>query len=167
MTNIIETYKKIIHRHSVTQLVYSPSKEQWSISQVIDHCIAVAEEYLESAIDCLNESNEQSEGKTEFGDKLFTNGGFPPIKIKLPKEMNAAPKNSENKDALLTRLDDLANSMNAAEVNIRKTNPRLKLQHGGFGWLNAREWFELIDMHFRHHLRQIDAMDQKIKWNQI
>ncbi|MNG40670.1 hypothetical protein D3C84_1293620 [compost metagenome] len=37
-----------------------------------------------------------------------------------------------------------------------------KVQHGGFGWLNAREWYGLVDMHFLHHLRQKNELEQSL-----
>lgn len=40
------------------------------------------------------------------------------------------------------------------EPLVRSANPDVKLRHGGFGWLNAQEWHDLIEMHTRHHLRQ-------------
>jgi hypothetical protein len=35
-----------------------------------------------------------------------------------------------------------------------------KVQHRAMGYLNAEEYFQLIDMHFRHHLWQKERIDQ-------
>ncbi|MEW5597133.1 DinB family protein, partial [Peribacillus frigoritolerans] len=35
-----------------------------------------------------------------------------------------------------------------------------KVQHRRMGYLNAEEYFQLIEMHFRHHLRQKERIDR-------
>ncbi len=30
--------------------------------------------------------------------------------------------------------------------------------HPRFGALNAQDWFMLVEMHYRHHLRQLDRL---------
>lgn len=35
-----------------------------------------------------------------------------------------------------------------------------KTKHPGFGYLNAAEWVQVIDMHFRHHLRQKRRLEE-------
>ncbi|WP_325167484.1 hypothetical protein [Lederbergia citri] len=48
------------------------------------------------------------------------------------------------------------------ESEVDNINPNCKVEHGGFGWLNAREWYDLVGMHFRHHLRQKDELEQRL-----
>ncbi|MBT2770920.1 hypothetical protein J7J47_01565 [Halomonas sp. ISL-60] len=38
-----------------------------------------------------------------------------------------------------------------------------KVLHPGFGALNAKEWFLLIEMHYRHHLSQLERLKQNLK----
>jgi len=35
-----------------------------------------------------------------------------------------------------------------------------KTPHPAFGYLNAREWYQIIPMHFHHHLRQKSRLDK-------
>ncbi len=119
-----------------------------------DHLILVALEYLKNVEACKVSKEEQKLGKTEFGENLFKNGGFPPIKIKLPDELNAPPNNSDCNEVLMRRLEQVEKKMQYWQFTVDQINPNDKVKHGGFGWLNAREWYDLVDMHFRHHLRQ-------------
>ncbi|MGE6489121.1 hypothetical protein [Paenisporosarcina sp. NPDC076898] len=48
------------------------------------------------------------------------------------------------------------------ESKVNNINPNNKVEHGGFGWLKAREWYDLVGMHFRHHLRQKDELESYI-----
>jgi hypothetical protein len=119
-----------------------------------DHLIVVAHEYLDNVETCTTLTVEQPLGKTEFGEQLFRNAGFPPIKIRLPDELNSPPNNSDSKEKLISRMDQLIQRMSHWESKLVYFNPNNKVEHGGFGWLNAKEWYDLVGMHFRHHLRQ-------------
>jgi hypothetical protein len=159
---LIETYKSDLQNYSVEQLRHIPEAGVWSLCQMYDHVILVAHEYLDQLESCASASEEQTLGKTEFGEKLFRNGGFPPIKLRLPDEMNAPPNNSETNEELMRRVDQVIERMKDWEGKVDTINPNYKIKHGGFGWLNAREWYDLIGMHFRHHLRQKSELEQRL-----
>ncbi|WP_394190910.1 DinB family protein [Paenisporosarcina quisquiliarum] len=159
---LIETYKGFLEEYSPEQLRHIPKQGVWSINQMYDHLIVVAHEYLDSVEACALAAGEQKKGKTEFGEYLFNIGGFPPIKIKLPDEMNAPPNNSKMKEDIMLELDQLMKRMKELKKIVDETNPNYKDKHGGFGWLNAQEWFALVGMHFRHHLRQKYELDQQL-----
>jgi hypothetical protein len=46
------------------------------------------------------------------------------------------------------------------ETKVDYIQPTNKVKHGGFGWLNAKEWYDLVGMHFRHHVRQKDELER-------
>ncbi|MDQ0430163.1 MULTISPECIES: hypothetical protein [Caryophanaceae] len=48
-------------------------------------------------------------------------------------------------------------------MKLASIDPNHKVEHGGFGWLNAKEWHKLVDMHFRHHLRQKEELESYLK----
>lgn len=132
-----------------------------------DHIIVVAHEYLDCMENCSVQKEEQSLGKTEFGQLLFDQGGFPPIKIRLPDEWNQPPNNSDSKETLTNRLDGLLSRLRESERQLEAINPNFKVKHDGFGWLNAQEWYELVGMHSRHHLRQKSELDQRLELNDL
>ena len=159
---LIETYKSFLQKYSLEQLRLIPEQGVWSICQMYDHLIVVAHEYLDSVEVCATAVGEQKQGKTEFGDYLFNIGGFPPIKIKLPAEFDTPPDNTKSKDDIMLELDQLMKRMKELKLIADGINPNYKDEHGGFGWLNAQEWFALVGMHFRHHLRQKYELNQKL-----
>jgi len=59
-------------------------------------------------------------------------------------------------------MDQLIQRFKQLESRVDLINPNKKVEHGGFGWLNAREWYDLIGMHFRHHIRQKDELEKKL-----
>jgi len=159
---VIEKYKSYLQNYSLEQLRYITAEGVWSIGQMYDHLILVAHEYLDNVETCASAKVEQKLGKSEFGEQLYKIGGFPPIKIKLPDELNTPPSNSDSKENLISRLDQVMQRLRQWESEVDVINPNYKVKHGGFGWLNAREWYDLVSMHFRHHLRQKCELEQKI-----
>lgn len=160
--NLFITFKSDLYNYSLEQLRYNSEKEVWSIGQMYDHLILVAHEYLNNMETCATLIEEQSLGKTQFGEQLFRNGGFPPIKIRLPDELNSPPNNSGSKEELICRMDQVIQRLSQWESKVDYINPHNKVEHGGFGWLNAREWYDLVGMHFLHHLRQKDELESYI-----
>ncbi|MCT4783348.1 MULTISPECIES: DinB family protein [Exiguobacterium] len=151
---ILSQFKDDLDGYTERQLRYQAADDIWSIGQMYDHIIVVAEEYADEIKRCLASTEEQPLGKTEFGERLFQAGGFPPMKIRLPDEMNQPPNNTDKRELLERRIDALLSRLERLEPFVRSANPYVKAQHGGFGWLNAQEWYALIEMHTRHHLRQ-------------
>lgn len=151
---LLAAFKNDLANYSLEQLRYISGEGVWSLGQMYDHLMLVAHEYLDSVKLCEETEVKQGLGKTKFGEELFERGEFPPIKIKLPDEMNAPPNNSDSKKELIRRMEELMDRMAKWELEVDKIDPHRKVEHGGFGWLNAKEWYELVGMHFQHHLRQ-------------
>jgi hypothetical protein len=159
---LFTTFKSDLSNYSLKQLRYISKEGVWSIGQMYDHLIVVAHEYLDNMETCATLNEEQPLGKTQFGEQLFRDGGFPPIKIKLPDKLNSPPNNSDSHEDLIIRMDELIQRMGQWESKVDDINPNHKVKHGGFGWLNAKEWYHLVGMHFRHHLRQKDELESYI-----
>ncbi|MDX1700507.1 MAG: DinB family protein [Melioribacteraceae bacterium] len=159
---LLITFKSDLYNYSLEQLRYNSEEGVWSIGQMYDHLILVAHEYLNNMEVCAALNEEQTLGKTQFGEQLFRNGGFPPIKIRLPDELNSPPNNSDSKEELVSRMGQVIQRLSQWESKVDYINPNNKVEHGGFGWLNAREWYDLVGMHFRHHLRQKDELESFI-----
>ncbi|MEH7388277.1 DinB family protein [Bacillus sp. JJ1521] len=163
-SSLLIHFKSELHGYSLEQLRYISEEGVWSIGQMYDHLILVAHEYLDNLEKCATSSEEQPLGKTQFGEELYKNGGFPPIKIRLPDELNSPPNNSDSKEKLICRMDQLIQRMSQWESKVDDFNSSYKFEHGGFGWLNAKEWYDLVGMHFRHHLRQKDELENRMRF---
>ncbi|MGI2329380.1 DinB family protein [Planococcus sp. YIM B11945] len=164
-TEVLYTLKKDLNNYSPEQLRHIPEEGVWSIGQMYDHIVLVAHEYLDNVEICAAANEEQLLGKTPFGKELFKNKRFPPIKIKLPDEMNSPPNNTDSKEDLINRMEGLIQRLRRQESEVEAISPYYKVEHGGFGWLNAREWFDLVEMHSRHHLRQKEELESYLRKN--
>lgn len=133
----------------------------WTIGQVGDHLGRVADLLLGGAETCA-----QGEGERrgfQFGPWFMcAMGSFPPIKIR-PKKVDAEMQallepESFTKDQFVARLEQdierargLVDAVAAADPAIRGTHP-VGVRP------NARQWYQMAEMHLRHHLRQLDRL---------
>lgn len=160
---VLSKFKQDLVTYSPEQLRSIPEEGVWSIGQMYDHLIVVAHEYLDNVAVCSEAQQQDRLEKTPAGKELFHNKGFPPIKIRLPDEMNAPPNNSNSQEELINRMEKLIQRLEYWESKVAEISPERKAKHGGFGWLNAREWLDLVEMHSRHHLRQKEELERYLE----
>lgn len=158
---VIDLYKSDLTRYSIGQLRYVSEQGVWSIGQMYEHVLLTALHYLDQVQKCASAIEEKRQGKTDAGKQLFEAGSFPAVKIKLPNGPGNTPSNLKTVDDLMRGFDSVLMRMSKWEEKLNTINPNYKVRHDGFGWLNAREWFDLVGMHFRHHLRQKVELEQK------
>lgn len=151
-----------LDRYSEDELHYISRPGVWSLGQMYDHILLVAHEYLDEVEACASCTTRSAAGKTPYGEELFRQAAFPPVKIRLPDEMNAPPNNTDSADQLRHRLVQLVERMESWSARLDQIDPTSKTEHGGFGWLNACEWYQLIEMHTRHHFRQKQELEQQL-----
>ncbi|CAH0122623.1 MULTISPECIES: DinB family protein [unclassified Paenibacillus] len=168
----VSGYIRELDGTSLDQLVWKPAEDEWSLGQMYMHLIRSAQfMHLRNAALCLepNGSPEVSRaGKTKQGEELFQTGSFPPVRIRVPPSPQYTPPQPESKQQLADGLRETVRRMIEIEpaiasefdpVSLARLEPgkeivRNTVLHPHFGGLNALEWFQLIEMHYRHHLRQ-------------
>jgi len=126
------------------------------MGQVYTHLILANDKFfIKNAELCLNKEGEiKKGGKNKWGRLLFFLGGFPPMKFKMPGSVTVEPRPPENIEYIRNKLTNAISKVNELSSRIVEYNPAIKIKHPAFGYLNAKEWFRMNEMHFRHHLRQ-------------
>ncbi len=137
----------------------------WTIGQIYDHLLKYSQEvHLKAIQECLSakESNAK-EGKSFKGFLQFSYGGYLPFKHKSnPYKEPAQPLSTEKVKDDFYRFLKLIYKV-AKEIDYKK--PTAKVKHPTLGYLSAEEWFKLIEMHFRHHVKQKKKLDVEVRSN--
>jgi hypothetical protein len=97
-----------------------------------------------------------------MGEKVYIMGAFPPIQIKIPNRPGYTPENPSSKEEIQERFLKLITAVKNIEPILASIPNDCKVEHPGLGYLNAAEWFQLISMHFSHHLCQKERLDKKV-----
>lgn len=148
---------------SMEQLKFQQAEGEWSIGQMYQHLIQSAlHMQLRSIEQCLAQSNDSTTKteKTEEGAAVFEQGSFPPIRIHVPPSPQYTPAQPETKEQLIQGLALVIRRMNEIQPSLEKASVQNTVPHPRLGALNAKEWFLLIEMHYRHHLRQLKRLKQ-------
>ena len=124
-----------LDRYSEDELHYISRPGVWSLGQMYDHILLVAHEYLDEVEACASCTTRSAAGKTPYGEELFRQAAFPPVKIRLPDEMNAPPNNTDSADQLRHRLCSTGrtNGKTGRHDLIRLIQPRKRNTVGSVG----------------------------------
>lgn len=158
LDDVIHVYKRSLDYYTIEQLRHKLSDHRWSLGEMYDHVINSAlHTYFPAIIKCLNEPDTHATAKTAAGDEIFTMGAYPPTKVKSSAR---PPKNPETKEPLYDGLHRIIEQARVMLPVVIEARPDAKVMHSRLGALNAKEWFQLADMHFRHHLIQKEELEQ-------
>lgn len=143
----------------VAKLHRKLNEEDWSIGQMYVHLIQSAFMHLNNAENCLSGSEltlNPVKEKTEQGKIVFKLDQFPAVRIKVPASLNPQPP--ESREYLVEGLKSVVERMRNTESVLHQVSVSNKILHPAFGALDAKEWFLLIEMHYRHHFLQLDRL---------
>jgi len=156
-----------LNDYTEEQFARKPDEAQWSIGLVYYHLVIGTEHFhLRACRKCLKHGGEVIEGgKTLLGKIVFLFGSFPPVRFHFPPSERYTPKQPQNRAEMREGLLKLIETMRALAPQLDHASPVQKWKHPTFGMLNAVEWYRLIEMHFRHHLRQKARLDKFLAKN--
>ena len=143
------------------QLLRKPSEDEWSLGQVYNHLIGSALYFHLKQIEvcAFGKGTTIKGGKTFKGKISYLLGTLPPIRIKVPPSEQYTPKQPSSKHELQEKLENAIRILGEAKAMVHASAPNIKTAHPAFGYLNALEWYQLIPMHYRHHLHQKKRLD--------
>jgi DinB superfamily len=161
LETVVNQYISSLDDYSDEQFFFKTDEETWSLGQMYEHLtVSSSFFFLANCLRCLEKRKGQEGGeKNEFGEKLFIKGSFPPIKIKIPEVLRGpepVAKTRAEYQILLAKI--LVDSKNLIAA-VNNDDGSYKALQPAMGWLDAKEWFTLHEMHYRHHLRQKTALE--------
>lgn len=140
------------------EFIHSPPDGGWSYSEVFCHVIQVNVRSMLAVERCIYaKSGHRTSGPNLIARLILYMGKFPPLKIKAhPKVVSIVKpvtKEEARNDMLVfcNKLQDLLPKLMKVPVHQRTRHPRL-------GMLNCGEWLKFIDIHTRHHLKQLERI---------
>ncbi|QMV41892.1 DinB family protein [Cohnella cholangitidis] len=160
----VSYYLEQLQRIGEEQLSLRPSEEEWSLGQLYNHLIGATQYMSLRNIGLCREGDKETivvgGAKSEAGEAVFRNGGFPDAKISVPPSPQYTPRQPNGKEELSEGLLGIVRQMRDIEPTLREISPENAANHPRLGALTAKEWFQLVEMHFRHHLKQLHRLQQ-------
>lgn len=170
----VNGYIRDLEGFSLEQLLWKPAEEEWSLGQMHMHLIGSAQfMQLRNVALCLAPNDDPAgspAGKTMQAEEMFKAGSFPPERIQVPPSPQYTPPQPDSKEQIVAGLRDTVSRMTEIEPRVAAAKDAAfelaqnTVAHPRLGGLNALEWFQLVEMHYRHHLLQkkrlVDAWRQ-------
>jgi DinB superfamily len=162
---VLDTWEQTLNDYSETDFLKKPADDAWSIGQVYNHLIGATNRFhLKQVEICLENTDNTNQSKKMPGRVTYFLGSIPPIKVKVPPSPEYTPPQPKDMATVKTNLQALRPKMaEMAAVLSEKQGKTGKTAHPAFGFLDAFEWFQMVEIHFRHHLRQKERLDKFLK----
>ncbi|HSZ24390.1 MAG TPA: hypothetical protein VK766_01665 [Cytophagaceae bacterium] len=135
----------------------------WTIGQLYHHLIQGSYDFHLKAIrDCLeNKNDKQKGGKSFLGYYVFAFGSYPLTKQKgftnPPVQIESPAKAKDMMFGFLKEMQKLANEID------KRGDSTFKVKHEKLGMLSALEWYKLVVLHQKHHLKQKYKIDKVLR----
>ncbi|MFN3849738.1 MAG: DinB family protein [Spirosomataceae bacterium] len=161
LERVVNQYIISLDEYSDPQFSTKRDAETWSLGQMYEHLVLTSNFFfMANVMRCLEQRKGQIGGeKNEWGEKQFKYGGFPPRKFKIPEVLQGPEPVAKSRDEYKSLLRKVLEDARKLVEPIAQNNGEYKTLHPPFGFLNANEWFYMMEMHFRHHLRQKEELE--------
>lgn len=151
---VAKYYLSELNKYSYDLFIMKPDPKVWSLGEMYNHIIDTGYRQLGAAKECAVQPADSSRKKSLAGKIVFTFNTIPPVKAKAPKDLADLIAQPSSVEEVRERLFTFIEVMRISEAEVIDLPADQKVKHPYFGYLNAYEWYEHVESHFRHHLRQ-------------
>ncbi|WP_407428403.1 DinB family protein [Arcticibacter sp.] len=138
--------------------VKPPPLGGWSYSEVFCHVIQVNVRSMLAVERCIYaRSGHRSSGPNLMARLILYMGKFPPVKIKAHPKVSSIVKIVSKEEAKNDMLV-FCNKIQDLLPKLTKVPLHQRTRHARLGMLNCEEWLKFIDIHTRHHLKQLERI---------
>jgi hypothetical protein len=152
----MEPYLEALGTYTDEQFAHKEADDIWSLGQMYEHMVVATNFFfLANIVRCLDKRKGQEGGEMNAnGDNVYSYNSFPPIKVKVPGSENAPQPEAKEKGSYVGSFSKILADLDALAERIAEDEGTYKTLHPPFGWLNAIQWYQMLEMHHRHHHRQ-------------
>jgi len=156
---VVDAYEAKLASVDGAEFTQTPPIGGWSYSEVYSHIFDSSLLSLQALQKCLNGDGQLE--KTHFSAKaILFFGMLPPGKrYKVPKRLAERVKKIDFETAEQF-IDDFGLQLAKITPQLGKLNFKVKVAHPRLGFLNAKQWLRFIEIHLKHHLKQVKRIEK-------
>lgn len=157
----LEIYISALDAYSDEQFTKRKDEETWSLGQMYEHIVLASNGFfLGNVLRCLEKRKGQEGGEmNKYGVNALKHNGLPPMKFKVPGTDKAPDLEVRSRAEYKDLLQKIINDAEGILPTLEADNGTYKTLHPVFDWLNAVEWFQMLEIHTRHHFRQKEELE--------
>jgi hypothetical protein len=156
---VVKTYKQRLATMDDDRFQQRKEDGSWSYSEVYQHIFDLSLLSLAEVDNCLLGDGKSKE--THWISKLILYfGRFPPaMKFKVPKAL--APRVRKiTRERANKLIETFLEQLESYKHRLQQANPNVKTLHPRLGYFNAAQWLRFIEIHLKHHLKQLNRIDK-------
>ncbi|RZL23454.1 MAG: DUF1569 domain-containing protein [Pedobacter sp.] len=160
--HVVDAYKAKLSSYTDKVFETTPPINGWSYSEVYCH---IFDSSLLSTIALENAANGKGDDKpTHFIVKLILLfGALPPAKkYEVPKRLASRVKKISKTEALDFILE-FEKALENVYPLVARASKSSKTKHPRLGYLNSKQWLRFIEIHLKHHLKQLIRIEQSFQ----
>jgi hypothetical protein len=141
----------------------TPPGGGWSYAEVYSHILQATLGSTIALERCTNNNCPPTTKRLTFlGNLMMFIGRFPPVKVKVPKAVEAKmPANKIGKEDAKNLLIKCRKRIDETTALLKQSSSNARYKHPRLGMLNAKQWFKFIRIHLQHHLMQLERIAKK------
>lgn len=149
-------YLEAIGTYTDEQFAHKEADDIWSLGELYEHLVLSANYFfLANTMRSLDKRKGQEGGEMNAkADNAYKYNGFPPIKVKMPASESTMKVEVKEKGSYVGSFSKIIADLDALTERVAEDDGTYKVNHSAFGWLNAEQWYQMLEIHHRHHLRQ-------------
>jgi len=162
LENALAEYRRKLDQIPDDRFNATPPGGGWSYGEVYSHILQANLGSLIAIERCANGTGKIDNKRLGLlAQFIFLIGGFP-FKFKAPEKIADMVNNMGKEEArnLLIKLKTKIDQMAPLAL---KASTFSKIKHPRLGLLNAKQWLRFIDIHTRHHLKQLNRIEKKFQ----
>lgn len=159
----VDVWKKALDNYTDNLFALRPDEESWAVGQVCQHLISSTKRIFIVIEKCMASDANEKEQKTDAGHKAIAINVLSEVKVKVPVAIQGIPQQPESKQIVRDEFEQLKNRFTELAGVVNKSTSKGKEKHPVLGFMDAKEWLQTIEMHFRHHLKQKESIDAFLK----
>jgi hypothetical protein len=161
---VIDDYKARLDQYSLQQFQFKPAPDRWSIGEVYSHLIRATHLYHLRMVDrCLANLDNANEQPKPHAKAEFDANELAPVKVKIASSPGYDPPMPDSIDKVKKDIEATVNRLLSAREKLITDPESGKTEHPTYGFIDAKQWYQLIGMHWKHHLMQIEELDTIIQ----
>jgi hypothetical protein len=138
----------------------TPPGGGWSYGEVYSHILQANLGSVIAVEKCGNGTGKADHKRLSLLAWLILLSGRFPGKVKAPEKVAAMTTNMSKEEAR-NMLVKFKRRFDQVTPSVKGASKHCKIKHPRLGMLNAEQWLRFIDIHTRHHLKQLNRIDKK------
>lgn len=150
--NLVKQYRNHLIPFNEDHFRHKPSPSDWSLSEIYFHIFDASVLSLR-AVEYISEGIEE-EGKETWAAKIIFLLGRMPGKFKAPRVILNRVKSISIVEA--NQLIDSFETKLTFTLKLVDLNSTGRVKHPRLGALTSKQWLKFIEIHLKHHLKQVE-----------